>query len=64
MRRVAVTTAIVMWVTALSVSVSAPTPGSLSSLQTAWTSKAQAKEQCSDKTLKGRWGLSFEGESH
>ena len=61
MRRVAVTTAIVMWVTVLSVSVSAPTPGSLSSLQTTWTSNAQAKEHCSDKTLKGRWGLSFEG---
>lgn len=61
MRRVAVTTAIVMWMIALSVSVSAPTPGALSSLQTAWISKAHAKESCSDKTLKGRWGLSFDG---
>jgi hypothetical protein len=35
--------------------------GSLASLQTTWMSNAQAKEHCSDKTLKGKWGLSFEG---
>ena len=59
MRRVVVVSALVMWVTALS--VPAPTPGSLASLRTTWMSNVQAKEHCSDKTLKGKWGLSFEG---
>jgi hypothetical protein len=61
MRRGIVLGAVGLTVAAILMPVLGPVPGSPEGGQGRWTSSAQAQEPCSDRTLAGRWGLSFEG---
>lgn len=61
MRRGVVAGALGICVAAVLMPARGPVPDSLEGGRTGWTASAQARERCSDRSLAGRWALSFEG---